>query len=178
MSQLTRNHSVCGRRDLTCNQVEEQLDKFVEGRCTPAERTIIEAHLAQCQECYGAAESLSELKKILVGDDSPGDSLEIVSRAVGRAIEQHQIRLKRRHQRLQYAMAATFLIVCIVVLKVVPGRSVKPALEDEAIEIGAMMNMHVSGRTGLQISNPGLQGLTMVRGNAQDFSFDQHIDIE
>jgi anti-sigma factor RsiW len=134
------------------------LAAYVMGALTPAERDVIEAHLADCPECVAELDQLTSLplfldlvsgeEVALMGSGSPAPDDHLVDRVVAAALAER--RASRRKRWLVAVAAAVVLIAGSSVAGVLLSPSSSPAVVNAAVFNQTDPGTHASARIAVQ----------------------------
>lgn len=106
---------------MTCSELDEVLDAYLDGTLDPAQRGIVEAHLAGCPECRaqaGALRSLLADARALPPEIRPTRELwpGIASRLDASVVRDFKTRPQPRRRWAPLAAAAVLLVAASVLL--------------------------------------------------------------
>ncbi|HET9293657.1 MAG TPA: zf-HC2 domain-containing protein [Gemmatimonadales bacterium] len=120
---------------MTCSELDDVLDAYLDGTLVPAQREIAEAHLAGCPECRVRADALRSLladARALPPEIRPARELwpEIASRLDASVVRVFKTRPQPKRRWAPLAAAAVLLVAVSVLLTLqfATSRTTTPAL--------------------------------------------------
>ena len=72
---LTKTPIAESRQNMTCRELIEFLEEYLEGELTPSQRRSFEAHIDECLECKSYLDSYRQTIRLSKSALSPDDSI-------------------------------------------------------------------------------------------------------
>lgn len=115
---------------MDCNQLQQNIDDYLDGELPPGEQRLADSHLTSCADCRNKLSQVQELRRALRALPVPPPSPDFTTRVLSKA-RQTQKRRQGLIEGLGAAMAASLVIWIGIAL-------FKPASDSTSIEAIAM----------------------------------------